>query len=610
MKCVEINAVDDIDSHQWRQLWVQCSDATVFQRREWMRAWTAVFAPASNDVKLITAWDGERLVGLAPLARFPSSNRGGEAEWSLLGDDYSDYQTFLAWDDSPRIVEALIDAVDRCLPHAARLALRDVPQFSTLGMELARRGSRPGSTFVAGEFTACPTLRIRGNKLGVERVLGKSSLRRSERGLQRLGQLTIEHSTCAADIQSMLPGLFSQHMKRWSDTPHPSLFLNADNQRFYQLVVESMQGESTLLYTSVHLNKRVVAQHFGLQSKESLLWYKPAFDIDFRQHSPGDVLIQSLIRYAREHDCEELDFTRGDETFKSRFASLVSFNRSFVWHRRPPPFWRPKLVQAKSMLRGLLTRADRPPERLGGMEVEAARGKRALILDAHCAPGTDFALSLSSQGIEVHVAGTDLSSVDAKFERFQQPAADDSPALVEWLVDGQRAHQYSLIVPGSAYSTQALAALPQSHRLRSKCLLYGGDSSLARRHELLSRMGMRSSANSFPTDLRTREVCILALYIHGRMISFFIQPGDAQEGARVQVMRAAKRVLDALGWHGPATVRGNLAEDEKVVLTGIEPFFQETLRYALQADIQFPLYMWRAITAQRVDPQISGVLNR
>jgi hypothetical protein len=149
MKFVEFNAVDDVDPEQWRTLWEQSRDATVFQTQAWMRAWTAVFAPSRDDVKLITAWEDARLIGIAPIARSALHARGGEGEWAFLGDDYSDYQVFLAWDDSPDIIEEMLDAVLRSVPYTAKLALRDVPQYSTLGLLLAKRSSQTSSMLTA-----------------------------------------------------------------------------------------------------------------------------------------------------------------------------------------------------------------------------------------------------------------------------------------------------------------------------------------------------------------------------------------------------------------------------------------------------------------------------
>lgn len=600
MKFVEFNAVDDIDQDQWRTLWEQCTDATVFQSREWMRAWTSVFAPSSDDVKLITAWEGERLVGIAPFARSSRNVLDGKGEWSLLGDDYSDYQVFLAWDDSPRIVEALLDAVHTCVPYASKLALRDIPQHSILGMVLAQRSSQPGAMLTAEEFTSCPTLRIQGNELGVRRVLGKSSLRRCERGLRKLGQVTVDHHSRSAEIKDLLPGLFAQHIRRWSDTPHPSLFLKPDNQRFFELAAESME-EGTLLYSTVQVDARVVAQHFGLKSKNSLIWYKPAFDIDFRQHSPGEMLLESLIRYARDHEFEEFDFTRGDETFKSRFASLVSYNRSFLWHRDRLSSWRRNAVQAKARLRRFLIGADLTPEHLGGIALAPGGLSRALVLDLSSKASSDFALSLASHGVEVHVAGSSPPPDGSGLKYIQQPEESDAVAFVGWLDHLCREQQYSLIVPAAAFSASSLAALPQSHALRSRCLLAVDEPRAMNLSRTTRAITAIPTGRTSDSDDPVRNVCVLALYVHGRMVDYYVdQHVDRRTAMRIQC--AAKRALDAAKWHGPATVYGELTATDEIVLTKVEPFFAQSLDAALRAGRQFPLFMWRAITGRRCEP--------
>jgi hypothetical protein len=99
-----------------------------------------------------------------------------------------------------------------------------------------------------------------------------------------------------------------------------------------------------------------------------------------------------------------------------------------------------------------------------------------------------------------------------------------------------------------------------------------------------------------------QQTCILALYVHGRMHSYFVAPFTEQEGAATQVLQAAKRALDALNWHGPATVWGRVTADESVALARIEPYFANALDAALEAGIHFPLSMWRAITGYSTSP--------
>jgi CelD/BcsL family acetyltransferase involved in cellulose biosynthesis len=79
--------------------------------------------------------------------------------------------------------------------------------------------------------------------------------------------------------------------------------------------------------------------HFGFEFGDRLTWYKPAFDVEFAKHSPGEVLIKYLLEYALERKVGELDFTIGEEAFKYRFANHVranyavrAFRRSGAYH--------------------------------------------------------------------------------------------------------------------------------------------------------------------------------------------------------------------------------------------------------------------------------------
>src|SRR6266702_3943144 len=140
LNVVEVNSIEAIDSTQWDELWEHCPDATVFQSRQWLQAWLDVFGSPEDPPKLLAAFDASRLVGLAPLVRDPAAGC-----WKIVADDYSDYQTFLAWEGSPQILQALLAAADKCVPVGESILLNDIPQFSALALLLASAPS--ASTF-------------------------------------------------------------------------------------------------------------------------------------------------------------------------------------------------------------------------------------------------------------------------------------------------------------------------------------------------------------------------------------------------------------------------------------------------------------------------------
>lgn len=53
----------------------------------------------------------------------------------------------------------------------------------------------------------------------------------------------------------------------------------------------------------------------------------------YRAYSPGTLMLKYLIEHAIKIKSEEVDFTIGDESFKSRFSNHVRYNQNLVIYR-------------------------------------------------------------------------------------------------------------------------------------------------------------------------------------------------------------------------------------------------------------------------------------
>ena len=345
-----------INAEQWQQLWERCPDATVFQRREWLLAWWTTYGSATHRLQLIAAYDGTRLVGLAPLYRKRRRLLElGVPTLSLLGDGHSDYQVLMVQDNDAQITAALVSALTAVVHSGCNLQLNEVRGSSALAAALAPRVTQGLTGLHIAERTVCPRLPVRGNEAGVAAVLGKQSLRRHQRQLAALGTVVVDHYETLAQIAPLLPALFSQHIARWQGTAHPSLFLDETNQRFYRQMVEQMADTGAVLFTTVTVGERLAALHLGLRSRGDLLWYKPSFDPALRHTGPGEVLLNALLLKAQALDAQALDFTRGDEAFKRRFASQFADNLSYEWLAAG---WRQRLRQSLRLLRRRLKQIE------------------------------------------------------------------------------------------------------------------------------------------------------------------------------------------------------------------------------------------------------------
>jgi hypothetical protein len=106
----------------------------------------------------------------------------------------------------------------------------------------------------------------------------------------------------------------------------------------------------------VELDGAPIAFHYGFDYADCVTWYKPTFAMKFADHSPGLLLTRQLIEDSLERSRRELDFTIGDEAFKSRFASTFRFNVYLGIYHGPVSFGFAKVVAWLRGTTGLMLR--------------------------------------------------------------------------------------------------------------------------------------------------------------------------------------------------------------------------------------------------------------
>ena len=316
-------------SRQWNGLVDLCPDATIFQRFEWIDSWWQTFRREDWKIRIFAAYESGQLVGLAPFYERCSSEKRSPS-LHLLGEEHADYACVISRAGGRHIISALLRHVTAVVARRTRIYLDEVPRLSNLRRVLEDSCHERPLHWVRVASTPCPWVAVRENTDATKALLSKKSLRRHRMALSRLGRLSVSHEYDATKIQKHLPKFFEQHVSRWSLSSYPSLFNNDLNQEFYRKLVVAFGPSRKIIFTTLMLDGCPIAYHFGFLSNSKLLWYKPTFDVRFSRYSPGEVLLGALIEYALDHDLVALDFTRGDERFKNRFASKVSYNDSYV----------------------------------------------------------------------------------------------------------------------------------------------------------------------------------------------------------------------------------------------------------------------------------------
>ncbi len=294
----------------------------LFQRPEWLEPWWRHLAGGSR-------------------ASFDRPHRHQSIDVVIDGQmgflpgtgvsDYLDVQPSGATEDE---VGLLLSEVFRRYPDTLGFRFHLVPDSSPTSGAIAQASQRLGLLAVEEDWLAAPKLQLLGNRDHAIRAANKSSLRRHEAKLKKLGRLDALHTSDASIILPFLSRLFEQHQDRWRATPTPSRFNRPEHRRFLEDVTRRLHESGCLRFTALLLDEEPVAFHFGFHSNGTTLWYLPTYDLRFAQCGPGEVLLRHVLLQAIEEGADVFDFGIGDEPYKRRFADSQTIVRT--WGVYPP----------------------------------------------------------------------------------------------------------------------------------------------------------------------------------------------------------------------------------------------------------------------------------
>ena len=308
-----------IDESVWNDLVARGETDSVFQTHEWATSSWATYSQG-RTLLLATASDDSGIRAIAPLVIDKRPGRGRVG--LFVGTGRADYSDVLAPAGEAALVEALVNEV-LASDQWDSLDLYNIPERSRAISVIEQCSKRGGFPVIVDNAQVCPTLMIEGCEAEAMKILNKPSLRRRRNGFTRTGSLVVRHLTRAEEIEPLLDQFFDQHIRRWADTPSPSLFLKAEHRTFYRTLTQNLSPTNWLLFTVVEHDGVPVAFHYGFDRRGVVTWYKPSFDPQFASRSPGLTLLQYLIEFAVSNRRRELDFSLGDEAFKTRFTNQV-----------------------------------------------------------------------------------------------------------------------------------------------------------------------------------------------------------------------------------------------------------------------------------------------
>jgi len=302
-------------SSDWDRLWREDPHSTIFGSFAWAKASWKVFG-ADWSLCTTAVFQNEELVCILPMAVFGDT-------LTFIGTPRADYNhvvhnTTAQFD----VLESAFRALLATPIKWKRCVFAKIPEESWLATQFDCLEKIRDLHIYLESTSVASYLDLHGNASEiVAPLLRKKTFRSYENKLRRQGELHFRHIEQSSEILAHLPGLFQQHMGRWTVAGGGSIFTDERNRHFYEELAKRLDPSQYLRFSVLELDGRPIAQHFGFESHGRFIYYKPTFDIDFWNFSPGQVLLRKLLEYSAARKLLEFDFTTGDESYKRRFTN-------------------------------------------------------------------------------------------------------------------------------------------------------------------------------------------------------------------------------------------------------------------------------------------------
>jgi CelD/BcsL family acetyltransferase involved in cellulose biosynthesis len=303
----EARAADITD--EWCTLLAACEPAYPFQHPFWHAAWWSIFGKDRAPL-LVSVRAGDRLVGLAPLAR------DGD-RLTLAGDpDICDYMDLVvARDADDEVYARLLDTLEPepwrelvlwGLPEDAR-TLRAVPALA------ARRGWQVEEDFEA----VCPRVPLAPTWEQYLATLTKKDRHELRRKLRRFAEagagMGLAVLTAPADVAAGLDDFIRLLTISRQDKRR---FMTPAMEQFFRTMATALAARGMVRLYFVELDGRRVAALLGFDTGPELLLYNSGYDPAYAHASVGLVSKALALRAALEDGKQVFDFLRGAEPYK------------------------------------------------------------------------------------------------------------------------------------------------------------------------------------------------------------------------------------------------------------------------------------------------------
>ncbi|MFW5713585.1 MAG: GNAT family N-acetyltransferase [Brevefilum sp.] len=329
MEFKRYNTFDALTSYQedWNHLLQNSASHVPFLTFDYLRTWWETRGggewPQDSQLVLTAAFDGESLMGVAPL--FHTENILGTPALMFVGAfEVSDFLDFIIDPGNLQpFISGLIDfLLKEDLPHWELLdlynILQDSPTLEVLQAEAEKRDWEHKQV----QLQPAPYIALPGDFEEYLAGIDKKQRHEIRRKLRNVEQDLAEGELYFTEDPDKLEADVDAFLDMMAQDPNKKDFLTEPMRQHLHKTARTAFEAGWLQMAFFTLDGSKAAANMSFNYNKRLWLYNSGWDWEFRDYSPGWILIAYLIRWANENGIKEFDFMRGDEPYKYKFGGV------------------------------------------------------------------------------------------------------------------------------------------------------------------------------------------------------------------------------------------------------------------------------------------------
>ena len=302
-----VDSLDGIIS-SWDKLRHCLRWGSIFISPMWLKVWWEAFGGA-DELYLRTLWQGERIIGFAPLM----INK--EVASFIGSEDVSDYLDFVITAGSERdFFRILLDDLKE--RGIKRLDLRPVRSDSTVITQLVGVAQNRGYEVLCNSDDVSLELDLPNTWDEYLATLKNKQRHEVRRKLRRLWETNgVEHH--CVEVGREVEDYLDTFLKLFSLSKHgKARFMNQKRERFFRSLAKAMAEVGLLRLGILQLDKVPAAMTVGFDYDYSHYLYNSAYDPQFSYLSVGLLCKILCLKESIEKGKKKWNFLKGGEPYK------------------------------------------------------------------------------------------------------------------------------------------------------------------------------------------------------------------------------------------------------------------------------------------------------